>query len=112
VTCCAWLIVTLQLPPPAHAPPQPLKLEPLAGVAVSVTALPLAKLAEQVLPQLIPAGLELTVPLPLLLTLSVKLWPAGAAGLGWPPEPPPQAASQPQASHTKALRRQSAGAWI
>lgn len=69
VTCWALLIVTVQALLPEHAPPQPLKVEPLAGRAVSVTAVPPAKLAEQVLPQLLmPAGLELTVPLPLTLT--------------------------------------------
>ena len=49
---------------PLHAPLQPLKVEPLAGFAVSVTVLFVAKLAEQVLPQLMPAGLLVTVPEP------------------------------------------------
>jgi hypothetical protein len=68
VTCRAWLIATLQLLLPEQAPPQPWKVAPLAGVAVRVTEVPLAKLAEQVLPQLIPVGLELTAPLPVTLT--------------------------------------------
>jgi hypothetical protein len=43
-------------------PLQPAKIEPAAAVAVSVTIVPLLKLAEQVLPQLIPAGELVTVP--------------------------------------------------
>ena len=50
----------LEQPPPL----QPWKVEPLAGVAVRVTCVPLSKEAEQVAPQLIPVGLEVTVPLP------------------------------------------------
>ena len=60
---------TLQVPVPEHAPPQPLKVWPVAGVAVSLTLVPEAYEALQVLPQSIP--LPLTVPLPLLETLSV-----------------------------------------
>src|SRR5439155_1357135 len=57
--------VTVQAPVPEHPPPlQPLKVEPAAALAVSVTAVPLGKLAEQVAPQLIPAGELVTVPLP------------------------------------------------
>src|SRR5579864_3883794 len=47
-----------------QAPVNPPKVEPEAGVAVSVTDVPLGKLAEQLAPQLIPEGLETTVPLP------------------------------------------------
>ncbi len=45
-------------------PLQPAKVEPEAAVAVRVTAVPLLKLTEQVLPQLMPAGELVTVPLP------------------------------------------------
>jgi hypothetical protein len=38
VTDWAAVIVTLQLPVPEHAPPQPLKVEPEAAAAVRVTA--------------------------------------------------------------------------
>src|SRR5438067_1517807 len=68
--------VTTHVPVPEQPPPlQPLKVEPAAGVAVSVTAVPLAKLAEQVTPQLMPTGALVTVPLPVpaLLTVSAKL---------------------------------------
>src|SRR5439155_6064931 len=57
VTVVAPESVTVQVPVPEQAPPvQPVKVEPTAGAAVSVTAVPLAKLAEQVTPQLIPTG--------------------------------------------------------
>src|SRR5262245_23485840 len=65
VTVVAAFMVTVQAPVPAQPPPlHPVKAEPVAGVAVSVTTVPLSKGAEQVLPQLIPAGFEVTVPLP------------------------------------------------
>jgi hypothetical protein len=48
VTLRAALIVTVQVPVPVHAPLQPVKDEPAAGVAVSVTAALKAKLVEQV----------------------------------------------------------------
>jgi hypothetical protein len=58
-------IVTVQLlDVPEQAPLQPLNVEPLAGVALRVTAVPLAKLAEQVVPQLIPVGWLVTAPVP------------------------------------------------
>src|SRR5207247_8723951 len=62
---------------PEQPPPlQPPKVEPAAGAAVSVTAVPLAKLAAQVAPQVMPAGLLVTVPAPVpaLETVSVKVW--------------------------------------
>src|SRR5881397_1452510 len=65
VTVVAALRVTVQAPGPEQPPPlQPLKVEPAAGAAVSVTAVPLAKLAAQVAPQVMPAGLLVTVPAP------------------------------------------------
>src|SRR2546425_926624 len=76
VTAVAALRVTVQAPGPEQPPPlQPLKVEPAAGAAVSVTAVPLAKLAAQVAPQVMPAGLLVTVPAPVpaLETVSVKV---------------------------------------
>src|SRR5207249_4073633 len=76
VTVVLAVSVTLQVPVPKQPPPlQPVKIEPLAGVAVSVTKVPLSNEAEQVAPQLIPAGFEVTVPLPVpaLLTARVTL---------------------------------------
>src|SRR5262245_57374170 len=82
VTDCAALIVTLQVPAPVQPPPlQPVKVERAAGVAVSVTAVPLANEAEHVAPHVTPAGALVMVPLPapLLLTVSAKLWTAKVA---------------------------------
>src|SRR5204862_7314469 len=57
--------VTTHAPVPEQPPPlQPLKVEPAAGVAVSVTGVPLVKLAEHVAPQVIPAGALVTGPPP------------------------------------------------
>jgi len=55
---------TVHAPVPLHPPDHPEKVAPEEGVAVSVTAVPVAKLAAQVCPQLIPAGLLVTVPGP------------------------------------------------
>ena len=62
VTLCAEVRLTVQVPVPEHAPLQPVKVEPDAAAAVRVTDVPLLKLALHVLPQLIPAGDEVTVP--------------------------------------------------
>src|SRR2546428_9355959 len=57
VTEVAALIVTVHVPLPVQPPPlQPLKMEPAAGAAVKVTAVPLAYAAAQVVPQAMPAG--------------------------------------------------------
>jgi hypothetical protein len=45
-------------------PDQPAKVESAAGLAVITTEVPLLYVAEQVVPQLIPAGALVTVPLP------------------------------------------------
>jgi hypothetical protein len=75
VTDVAALIVRLHVPVPVQPPPlQPVNVEPAAGVAVKVTAVPLAKAAEQVAPQEMPAGALETVPVPVpaVVTASVK----------------------------------------
>ena len=56
---------------PLHDPPQPLKVCPLAAVAVSTTVVPLAMLLVQLPGQLMPDGELLTVPLPEAVTSSV-----------------------------------------
>ena len=70
-------IVTVQLPVPRQLDPplQPTKDEPAAGVAVSMTTVPLANEATQLAPQSIPAGLLVTEPDPdpFLFTVSVKV---------------------------------------
>ena len=74
VTVVAAESVTVQLPVPEQPPPlQPVKVEPAAGAAVSVTAVPLVKLAAQVAPQVIPAGELLTVPLPVPAGVTVRV---------------------------------------
>lgn len=62
----AWFdaIVTVQLPVPLQAPPQPVNAEPAAGFAVRVTTVFAAKPAEQVAPQRMPAGTLVTEPEP------------------------------------------------
>jgi hypothetical protein len=58
-------IVTVQLAALVQpAPDQPVNDEPPAADAVSVTAVPALNVAVQVEPQLMPAGLEVTVPVP------------------------------------------------
>jgi hypothetical protein len=56
-------------------PAQAAKTEPVAGAAVNVTAVPLLKVPEQLVEQLIPAGELVMVPLPVpaLITASVKV---------------------------------------
>jgi hypothetical protein len=76
VTLRAAVIDVVQVPVPVHTPPlQPANVEPLAAAAVSVTDVPLAKLALQVVPQFTPAGDEVTVPAPVpaLVTLSANV---------------------------------------
>jgi hypothetical protein len=66
VTVFAAVIVTVQVLPDAVSHPlQPEKMESMFGVTVRVTTDPLSKTAEQAAPQLIPAGLEVTVPSPI-----------------------------------------------
>ncbi len=69
------LMVTTQEPVPLHAPLQPEKVEPVAGVGVNVTTVPWAKFALQVIPQLMPAGELATkpAPVPIMLTLSMNI---------------------------------------
>jgi hypothetical protein len=69
--------VTAHVPVPEHAPLQPAKVEPAAGAAVRVTAVPGVKDCAQLAPQLIPAGVLITVPVPvpLLVTDSVQVVP-------------------------------------
>jgi hypothetical protein len=57
-------MLTVQVPPPEQSPDHPVKPEPVAGVAVSVTLVPLSNACEQVEPQLSPTGLEVTEPEP------------------------------------------------
>ena len=73
VTC--WLVLSvsvqvglLPLQPPVH----PVKDELAAAVSVSITWVPFAKLALHAVPQLMPAGLLLIVPVPVPAGLTVN----------------------------------------
>jgi hypothetical protein len=63
----------VQVPVPLQASPHPPNVDPPVAVAVRVTELPLIKLALQVGPQLTPAGVLLTVPLPVFVTVRSTL---------------------------------------
>ena len=64
VTEALLVNVKLQVPVPVQAPDQPANVEVAFAAAVSVTMVPLVKLALHVGPQLIPAGLLVIVPAP------------------------------------------------
>jgi len=55
---------TVHVPDPLQPPVHPANVDPVDGAAVSVTLVPLVKFALHVAPQLIPAGLLVTVPVP------------------------------------------------
>ncbi|MBL8523406.1 MAG: hypothetical protein JNN20_06945 [Betaproteobacteria bacterium] len=65
---------------PEQFPDQPEKLDPLAGLAVSVTTLLIASAVEHVLPHEIPAGLETTEPEPVPATPTYNVAVAGGGG--------------------------------
>ena len=65
-------------PEASQPPPQPVNLEPVAAVGVRITTEPSGKDAEQVGPQLIPAGDEVTVPVPAPLFVTVSVLTVGA----------------------------------
>ena len=72
--------MTTHVPVPEQPPPdQPVKDETPPGVAVNVTLVPLLYASEQSPPQLMPAGLLVTVPLPDFVTVSVNCWSVNAA---------------------------------
>lgn len=62
----------VQLPVPLQPPPQPWKAELAPGAAVSVTWVPLLKVAVQVCPHSIPAGSLLIIPVPFPLAWTVS----------------------------------------
>jgi hypothetical protein len=65
VTVVAAVTVTVQVPVPVQPPPlQPAKLEPASGDADSVIAVPWPTVSLQSGPQLMPAGVDVTVPAP------------------------------------------------
>ena len=74
VTARAALIDTVHVVElPEHAPVQPANTEPDAGAAVSVTDTPLLNAKLHNVPQLMPAGDDVTVPLPLPARVTVAV---------------------------------------
>ncbi|MFL5360118.1 MAG: hypothetical protein ACJ79O_09620 [Myxococcales bacterium] len=61
----------MQVLVPAQAPVQAVRFESDPGLAVRVMAVPLGKLAEHVVPQSMPAGLDVTDPFPVTVTFNV-----------------------------------------
>jgi hypothetical protein len=77
--------VTVHGPVPVQPTPlQPAKVDPAAGVAVSVTDVPAVTDSAQSAPQLMPAGLLTTVPVPVpdLVTVTVYEDVGGGGGGG------------------------------
>ena len=74
VTLVATVMSNIHTSVPSHgpAPVQPANVEPAAAVAVSATTCPLAKFATQVGWQAIPAGVLITVPVPVPASVTVK----------------------------------------
>jgi hypothetical protein len=70
-------MLTMHVPVPVHAPPQPVNVEPVAGVAVRVTEVPAAYEALQVPPQSIPLGEEETVPVPVPFFVAARVYEVG-----------------------------------
>ena len=79
VTLRAWIMVTVQLRPSllrtGQAPPstlQPAKVESASGVAVRVTGVPTSKTALHIAPQSSRVGVEVIVPMPVPVLMTVK----------------------------------------
>ena len=64
VTVAAAFIVTTHAPVPVHAPDHPVNDDEASAVAVNVTAVPKLYGSEQSAPQVIPAGVDVTLPTP------------------------------------------------
>jgi len=100
VTESAALRVTLQVASPVHAPLQPEKAPLDPGVSVSVTSLFCGKVAEHVVGQLIPAGLLVTVPVPVPATVTEMVTPPGGGG---GPEPATTPRQPPSTMVTRTI---------
>ena len=68
------LPVIVTLPAAVQLPDQPANVEPEAAVALKVTAVLLLRIVVQVLPQLIPVGLLVTVPVPVPTRLTESVY--------------------------------------
>ena len=72
VTFLAALMVTEHAPLPLQSPPQLVNTEFVPAAGVRLTTVGLVKLEVHVAPQLIPAGLEVTVPVPVPAFVTVS----------------------------------------
>jgi len=66
---------------PAQLPDQPEKVEPVAGTAVMVTAVLSGNATAQMVPQEIPAGLDVTTPLPVPASVTFRLAVVAGGGV-------------------------------
>jgi hypothetical protein len=73
VTFVLALISMEHVSVPLHGPPQPENIDSLVGVGVNIIDTPAAKMELQVVPQLIPAGELVIVPVPDPKSVVVKL---------------------------------------
>jgi len=71
---------SVHVPVPLHGPVQPAKRELSSGFAVSVTDVPLRNFALHISPQLMPAGVLVTAPVPLPEAVTVSATVAGGGG--------------------------------
>ena len=81
----------MHAPVPEHPPPDhPLNFDTDVAVAARVTNVPFVTDAVQVVPQSMPEGVEITVPLPVPLSLTLKVYEAvGIDNTGLDGEPSP-----------------------
>ena len=79
-----------------QAPPQPTNDEPVAAAAFKASKVPVSNRFEQVAPQLMPAGVEVTVPLPVpCLVTVIAIVGEGGGALLFKPSVGPLSAPQP-----------------
>jgi len=106
---------------PLHPPPNPAKLKPEVAVAVRVTVVPELNFAVQVPGQLMPAGLLVTVPLPVTVTVNWACWAGGGGGGGGGGVllfvPPPQSVSasgkdKTSGTHKRKKRLMTPTPWL
>jgi hypothetical protein len=74
VTVLSLVMDTVQAPAPEQAPDHPVNVDPESGVGVNLTLIPWLNSSLQSAPQLIPAGLLATVPLPVPVFVTVKVY--------------------------------------
>jgi hypothetical protein len=82
---------------PVQSPENPAKLEETSAKAESVTWVPGAKLVEQVAPQSMPAGIEITEPAPAPASVTATVKPGVAQTPSTPC--PPQVCGEGQGPH-------------